>query len=321
MWCLSRELQEMLNSRLHYLQFYYLPLLCLFFIAGKCTNGISQDPITSTEQNAISKNFTLKFTLPKEIKESSGLLYFDQAIWTHNDGGNKPVLYKIDPETGRILKDITINDVENHDWEDIGQDDEFVYISDAGNNAGNRKDLNIIKIAKTSLLDKSKDEEFSILDFTYEDQFIFSKRQYQHNFDCEAITVYNEQLLLFTKNHKDYQSNWYQMDLSGKKQIAKKIKNYNPKGLLTGVDYDPDHNALVFCGYEKNKQLRTFQAFISILMLDEVGGIKSHEKIYLNTDAQTEGICYKGKGKFYISSEKSRGKPGAIYEFDANSFY
>jgi hypothetical protein len=305
---------------LNFKAYYFVPFLCLFFIAGNCNKATApEDRVTQDSIPFI--DIAPKFSLPKQIQESSGVIYFDNAIWTHNDGGNKAVLYKLHAETGEVLKDITINDVENKDWEDISQDEEFIYISDAGNNAGHRKDLNIIKISKASLRDKDKGEDFSILDFSYEDQDIFSKRQYQHNFDCEAITVYKDHIILFTKNHKDYQCNWYQVDLINTGQKAKRINNDDPKGLITGVDYDPDQNAFVFCGYEKNKNFRTFQAFVIIMKLNAKGESTSSKKYYLKMDAQTEGICYKSNGIFFISSEKSGGKPGVIIELDANPYY
>ena len=316
---LSQELLGMQNFKVSFLVHLFVPFLSLIFIAGSCNRAKTAENLM--DQDSIPFiDIETKFSLPKEIQESSGIIYFDNAIWTHNDGGDKPILYKINPEDGEILRDLNINGVENKDWEDISQDDEFVYISDAGNNAGSREGLKIIKISKASLTDKDKDEDTKVLNFSYEDQRIFSKRHYQHNFDCEAITVYKNHLILFTKNHKDYQCNWYQLDLESKDQIAKKIKNYDPNGLITGADYDPVHNAFVFCGYEKNKNFRTFQAFVSIIQLDVNGESKSNKKYYLKIDAQTEGICYKANGVFYISSEKSKNKPGAIFEFDAKPY-
>ena len=49
---------------------------------------------------AVSQVLNLKeiCTLPAELQESSGLLSLNSGItfWTHNDGGNDPVLYEID---------------------------------------------------------------------------------------------------------------------------------------------------------------------------------------------------------------------------------
>ena len=91
----------MLNFKIRQFHFKCIPIFCLLFIAGKCTDEGNHNPNAKEDEKAIATEFTPKFNLPKEIKESSGLLYFDNAIWTHNDGGNKPVLYKLDPETGK----------------------------------------------------------------------------------------------------------------------------------------------------------------------------------------------------------------------------
>ena len=49
-------------------------------------------------------NPPFKYLLPDEIKETSGLIYFDNALWTINDGGNLPFLFKLTPETGDIIQ-------------------------------------------------------------------------------------------------------------------------------------------------------------------------------------------------------------------------
>jgi len=46
----------------------------------------------------------LKYKLSDTIKESSGLIYMDNQLWTHNDSGNEAKLYQIDTNSGEILK-------------------------------------------------------------------------------------------------------------------------------------------------------------------------------------------------------------------------
>ena len=91
-------------------------------------------------------NFKEKFILPDEVKETSGLLFFNGKIITHKDSGNAANLYELDSVNGNILRIIAINSVTNTDWEDITQDENHIYIADIGNNNGNRTDLNIFKI-------------------------------------------------------------------------------------------------------------------------------------------------------------------------------
>jgi len=80
--------------------------------------------------------------LPKTIWETSGIVSgTNSTIWTHNDSGGKPILYKIDTN-GVILRTLFIKDVKNRDWEDLANDYQGnIYIADIGNNRNQRKDL------------------------------------------------------------------------------------------------------------------------------------------------------------------------------------
>jgi hypothetical protein len=82
------------------------------------------------------------------LDESSGLIFYNNTIITHNDSGNQANLYEIDASTGTITRTVTITNATNVDWEDIAQDASYIYIADIGNNYGNRTDLKIYKISK-----------------------------------------------------------------------------------------------------------------------------------------------------------------------------
>ena len=92
---------------------------------------------------------TLIGTLPENVLESSGLIYYNNRLITHNDSGNSPQLYELDSLGSQIFRTITINNATNIDWEDITQDDTYIYVGDFGNNSGNRQDLRIYRIKKS----------------------------------------------------------------------------------------------------------------------------------------------------------------------------
>lgn len=51
---------------------------------------------------------------------------------------------------GNLVRTITIEGVENNDWEDIAKDKNgFTYIGDFGNNDNDRKNLAIYKVKST----------------------------------------------------------------------------------------------------------------------------------------------------------------------------
>ena len=86
-------------------------------------------------------------TLPATLAENSGMLVSaPNRIWLHNDGGNPAKLYLIDT-IGTILKEITIQNATNVDWEDMTTDYQgHLYVGDIGNNNNNRQNLRIYKI-------------------------------------------------------------------------------------------------------------------------------------------------------------------------------
>jgi hypothetical protein len=73
--------------------------------------------------------------LSEELKEISGIQYInDTLLVAHNDGGNGPLLYFLNPNTGIILKRVFVKDVKNTDWEDIALDGKYLFIGNFGNN-------------------------------------------------------------------------------------------------------------------------------------------------------------------------------------------
>ena len=83
------------------------------------------------------------------ISESSGLAassYKADRFWTHNDGGNEPLIFAID-NSGSRQGFIRLESAENYDWEDLtgfmldGQS--YLGVADVGDNGGIRKTLNI----------------------------------------------------------------------------------------------------------------------------------------------------------------------------------
>lgn len=137
--------------------------------------------------------------LPKSIEESSGLiLYNDTLFITHNDSGDKPILYFINLK-GDLIHQITISNAINNDWEEITKDEQGnIYIGDFGNNLNKRKNLTIYKIAPENLL-KTTHVSAKIITFSYPDQTAFPPEEATLNFDAEAMFFHNDSLWVFTK--------------------------------------------------------------------------------------------------------------------------
>jgi len=262
-----------------------------------------------------------KFELPDEIKETSGLLFFNEKIITHNDSGDGPYLYEIDTINGNILRVITITNATHTDWEDISQDDTHIFIADIGNNNGDREDLKIYKILKSDY-SSSTNVAAEIITFSYEDQTDFSSQPNNTNFDAEAIAVYQDSLLIFTKNWVDNKTNAYAIPKILGNHIAEKVSSYDVQGLITGVTYNPYTDAFLFSGY--SSILLPFLIYIDQnrpSSLDVFGGsvtrINLVNSIYLEQGSQIEGIAFFSPTKYYISREYfSSSMAGITLTFD-----
>ena len=132
------------------------------------------------------------------VNESSGLIYLDERIITHNDSGGEAALYEIDEDTGQVTRKVTIINASNRDWEDIDRDESFIYIGDFGNNNGTRRDLKIYKINQSDYLDADDQANAEVIEFSYEDQTDFTSSPMDTNFDAEGLISYGDFLYVFT---------------------------------------------------------------------------------------------------------------------------
>ncbi len=278
------------------------------------------------------ENFlTEKFTLPEAIKETSGLVFYNNRVITHNDSGNQPNLYEIDTLSGNIVRTITLNNVTNVDWEDIAQDENYIYIADIGNNNGNRQDLKIYRISKSDYL-ASNSVNAETISFTYEDQTDFTSQPNNTNFDAEAIGITGNNIVIFTKNWIDLHTNAYVIPKTIGTHIAHKESAYNSQGLITGASFDGDR--IMLSGYDTTAT--PFLVFVSENRppgFDFFGGdpyrIDLVGTAFLEQGSQVEAIGYFDLGfKCFITREFSSIDVGGttiefpqkLYEFTSEIF-
>jgi hypothetical protein len=190
-------------------------------------------------------------SLPGEIIETSGLIFWKGGLWTHNDSGNEPNLYKIDTITGMILQTITISEAINIDWEDIAQNETHIYIGDFGNNIGNRADQKIYIIEKSAFpVSGDGVVPCAIINFTYGDQSSFEPGNRNNDYDCESMIAFGDSLYLFTKNWVNEQTRLYGMpDTAGTYQLFP-MDTMNADGLITGADVISGGSDIILCGYK-----------------------------------------------------------------------
>ncbi|MDP2514032.1 hypothetical protein Q8W17_02800 [Photobacterium damselae subsp. piscicida] len=76
--------------------------------------------------------------LPVQVNETSGLAVINNRVWTHNDSGGKNEIYQLSPDYKTVTKTVLIKGNKNYDWEDLTQDERYLYVGDTGNNSTRR---------------------------------------------------------------------------------------------------------------------------------------------------------------------------------------
>lgn len=283
--------------------------------------------ITSAQQDYLIE----KFELPEAVEETSGLLFFNNHIITHNDSGGMANLYEIDTISQSITRTITISNATNVDWEDIAEDDTYLYIGDIGNNNGVRQDLKVYRIAKSDYI-SSTSVTADIISFSYEDQVDFTSMPNATNFDAEAMTVYQDQIVIFTKNWVDQKTNAYIFPKTIGTHSAQKVSSFDAEGLVTGVHSNGEDFLLT--GYDTSAT--PFLIFFNGNRppgYDFFGGfptrISLEGDIFLEQGSQIEGVCSLTFDRWYISREYASTTVGTtqvefpqkVYEFSYFGFY
>lgn len=185
--------------------------------------------------------------LSEQINETSGLIIWDDALWTINDNSDTR-LYALDTTSGEIVADYLMPGVENRDWEEIAQDEDYVYVGDFGNNRGNRTDLHILRIEKLTLT--SDDPSIDTIWFSFGDQQNFDPEgPNQTEFDCEAFVLTSDSIYLFTKQWTSGFTTQYSLSKLPGTHIAQNRNVFNTRGQVTGATYLEEEGLLILCGY------------------------------------------------------------------------
>ncbi len=240
-------------------------------------------------------------TLSDSLRETSGLTFLKDKLYTFNDGGNPNLVFEIDKISGKILNKIQ-TDFPNKDWEAITNDGENLYIGDFGNNAGNRKDLAIYKINPFCVpnAESVSCNEKKVL-FNYQNQKEFKISYLNHNFDAEAMIFLDGNIHLFTKEWSSKNISHYIINLQNtENQSIIKIESYEIGFVVTDASYF--EGKLYVVGYTKKGKV-----FMMIFEENSDGlffskPLKKYKLGSALTIGQVEGIAVNKDG-IYISNE------------------
>lgn len=166
------------------------------------------------------------------VVSTSGLVHDGQHLWTHDDSGGGPVLYRLGETTDRGRRSVRLKGKASVDWEDAAVAGAHVYIGDIGNAGQLQKDSSLLLreslyIRRIPLSDltrrsvrptfwsapmarltywatrkRAKASNVETLKFTYPGVYPIGKGLEEgtaSEWDCEAMTVVGNRIHLFTK--------------------------------------------------------------------------------------------------------------------------
>jgi hypothetical protein len=244
--------------------------------------------------------------LHDSLIESSGLIYFNNWFWTHNDSDNPPMIFAFDSSSGAIIHTTYISNKVNTDWEDMTQDADHIYIGDFGNNSGNRLDLKILVIKKADLqLQKTLDTVTATeINFSLADQTLFNHTNQNHDFDLEALCFFGDSLHLFSKNWVDKKTRHYVVSRLPGTYTLSPQESFLVDGQITGAAADHQRGIIVLTGYNKSD----ISSFLWLFWDFKGNRFSKGNKRRIETGTvasygQGEAVCFKGK-QIYLSNEK-----------------
>ncbi|WBM75626.1 hypothetical protein [Saprospira grandis] len=233
------------------------------------------------------------------ISESSGL-WIDSSgsFYTHNDGGNSPLLYELD-QKGRLQRSINIL-APNVDWEALATDSAFIYLADMGNNLNQRQDLCIYFFPKSAL--DQKEIQPQKISFYYPEQIAFPAASWQRHFDAEALFTQGDSLYIVTKNRHRPHDGWHYLYALGKEagpQAARLCDSVQLKkgGLwqsVTAAAYREEEQSLYLLSM---RHLYRFS-----FERGRFGPLEQRIRLPLR---QQEALCFGPDAQLYLTTERS----------------
>lgn len=238
--------------------------------------------------------------LPKELSETSGLFCDVDGMYSLNDSGNAPIIYRINYQ-GEIIERTRLP-LTNKDWEAITADASSFYIADVGNNKGKREQVEIHKVNRSNVND------ITTITLKYEGNDASNNIPYAHDFDSEAMVKHGDDLLLFSKSWKTGITHVYKVNEGEIEQTISTFASIDGlPGVVTGVDFDQHQNKFVITGYKSDPfgNFSTFMAQISkdFTLLD-VWPLEQYK--------QVEGICVDDNGMYWFSEEATEGRKASL---------
>ncbi len=259
------------------------------------------------------QQLSVRSNLGEQVKESSGLIYINNSLFTHNDSDGEASLYQLDLDSNTVIRKIDLQNANNVDWEDLANDETYVYIADFGNNNGNRKDLKIYKIRIADLMEASNEKIIAeLINFGYANQSDFNPSPYDTNFDAETLISYKGSLYIFTKNWSDFNTNIYKLSTEPGDKILEKIDQFSVNGLISGGVYNSITDEIVLTGYSEDNAFIVKLSNIEDERFSESTMDRTELIIPSGISYQVEGITFTSADEYVLTSESGIFGAGAL---------
>ena len=313
-----------INHLISIVIFLFIPELAYNQVYG-CTDPLSNNynPLATINDGSCTYNITAYTPAIKtdpitdSLKETSGLVMAGNTLWSFNDGGNTPTLYRIDTNSNTLLQRVILGGATNGDWEDIAFDGTNFYIGDFGNNStGARTNLKIYKFPFSAIPDYASNpvttipaQQIEVINFTYSNQPQppVATALNTSKFDCAALIVDNSKIHLFSKNWVDNNSTHYIINsVNAGTYVADSVETLATNYLVTGADKVAGQNVVVLLGYQSTGTANHFMHILSDYNADSffTGNKRRINLPDATVMGQAEAITFRNGKYGYISNEK-----------------
>ena len=259
----------------------------------------------------------INYSLPANIKESSGIARYGNQLLTMNDGGNKNEIFLID-STGKLKYTVPLEGVTNNDWEDIAVYGKKILLADIGNNLNNRKNLCVYKFS----INNNKAGSVKKYKISYADQNAFPPRNERKNFDAEAIIAWKDSVFIFSKDRSSPYTGYTKMyafnsdESSDLKLLPLDSFQTGTKGFITnsvtGAAISPD-----------GKIMALTSCFCLYVFFDYASGEFFNGKFAMfrySDFTQKEAICFKSHDEIYVTDEEVLGLGGRLLSYNFGDY-
>jgi hypothetical protein len=265
-----------------------------------------------------AQQFTLVTALDPIVNETSGLLFLNNTLITHNDSETTNQLFEIDTSTGSVVRTVTISNATNVDWEDITHDDTYIYIGDFGNFQGNRTNLKVYRIAIADYFANTS-VTADIINFSYSDQNDFTTSPLATNFDAEGLIHFEDMLYVFSKNWLDGKTNIYALPKTPGIHSISIIDSVSAQGLITGATHNTLNNTIALTGYDSNGAFLIQLSGFNSGLFSNGTVTKTSIGVPTSYSIQVEAITPINADEYYISSEESTSFASGLYSFNVST--